>query len=172
MTDYRDHPYAFMIARPSVDSMRHRAEDWRKKGFKAEDRDIAGMFDRCGNVLELARMRFANLLDLIDEEAPLDVIAESCSYIEIDHALINQSWEAGQFLRDNGFDPYGGSVASSLEVVSDEFVHLAACVDSIMALADSTGSYDAIETVVRDALELPAPGSEHVVTHEAPRMLM
>jgi hypothetical protein len=172
MTNYRDHPYAFMIARPSVDSLRHRASDWRKKGFNAEDRDIAAMFDRCGNVLEFARMRFANLLDLITEEAPLDLIAESCSYIDIDHALINQAWEAGQFLRENDLDPYGGSVASSLEVVSDEFVHLASCIESIMALADSTGSYDAIETFVRDALDLPLVVSEYVATHEAPRMLM
>lgn len=172
MTDYRDHPYAFMIARPSVASLRHRADDWRRKGHQADGRDVAGLFDRCANILELAKMRFENLLTLIEEGAPVDIIAESCSYIEIDHALINQAWEAGQFLRESGSDPYGGSVASSLEVASDEFVHLAACVDSILDVASTTASYTAIEAFVRDALELPAEGAAPDPTHEAPRMLM
>lgn len=172
MTDYRDHPYAFMIARPSVDSLRHRAADWRKKGFDAEGRDIAGLFDRCGNVLEIARIRFANLLDLIERQESLEMIAESCSYIHIDHTLINQAWDAGQFLRESGMDPYGGSIASSLEVISDEFVHLANCIESIISLAETTGSYDAIEPFVRDALDLKTIGDEHMATHEAPRMLM
>jgi hypothetical protein len=172
MENYRDHPNAFLQSRPSVEGIRHRASDWRKKGFEADGVDVAGLLDRCGTVLMLARQRFEMVLDLIRSEEPLDVIVEFCSHVAIDHELINLAWVAGQSLRENGSDPYGGSVASTLEMASDEFVHLAYCVESVIQLVQTTESYDAIEAVVLDALDYPVNADRATPTHEAPRMLM
>lgn len=172
MENYRDHPLAFLLGRSSETTLRYRAEDWRRKGFQADGLDVAGLLDRCANTLMLARRRFETVLDLVREEAPLDLIVETCSRVEIDHELINLAWVAGQELRENGTDPYGGSVAATLEMASDEFVHLASCIDSVQALADSTGAYGAVEAVVLDALDLVDASPQHAPTHEAPRMLM
>ena len=173
METYRDHPLAFLNSRPSVEGLSGRAETWRKRNHKVENLDVVKVLDRAAYALMMAKIRFQGLLDLVEEEASIDVVAQSCRYIDIDLGLANEAFEAGQHLRRINADPYGGSTSASLEMFADEFEHLAHCVETVIALADSTQSYDALETVIKDALDIRPPNDpEFETAHEAPRTLM
>lgn len=170
MQTYRDHPLAFLCGRQSVEGLQYRAADWRKSGHQADGVDVASVFDRMAANMTVARMSFVNLRNLIAGQEHVDVIAASAGMIDVDYDLAMEAVDVAQHLRINGFDPYGGSVAATLEMGSEELMHLGACVENVIALADSVGSYDALESIVLDALDIKTGMLE--ATHEAPRSLM
>lgn len=170
MNTYRDHPLAFLCGRQSIEGLVRRAEDWRVKGHKAADIDVAVLFDRAASVIMSSRLSFESLRLQISRQDPVDVIADTCRRIPLDFDIAQEANFVGQRLRKEGLDPYGGSVAASLEMAADEIMHLGSCIENVIALSETVGSYDALEAIVLDALDISE--TDPVPTHEAPRTLM
>lgn len=169
MQTYRDHPLAFLCGRTSPTSLRRRAEDWRKKGHDAMGSDVAGIFDRAATNIENVRQSLVEVLELVWAGASLGLVARECGKIEVDSVSAGDAIQTAQFMRQNMLDPYGGSVCASLEQAWEELSLLGSSIESVITLAETTGSRDGIEAVLIDALdmaEVPA------ATHEAPRAFM
>jgi hypothetical protein len=169
METYRDHPLAFLCGRTSPSSLRRRAEDWRNKRHDAMGIDVAGIFDRAASSIDDVRQALAAVLALVRAEAPMAVISSECGRIEVDLAAAGEAIETAQFMRQNMLDPYGGSVCASLEQAWEELSLVGSSVESVITLAETTGSHAGIEGVLLEALDL---GRVAAATHEAPRAFM
>jgi hypothetical protein len=169
METYRDHPLAFLCGRTSPSTLRYRAENWRAKGHDAMGIDVAGIFDRSASNIESVRQSLADVLAMVRAEAPMGVISSQCGEIEVDVASAGEAIETAQFMRQNMLDPYGGSVCASLEQAWEELSLLESSVESVITLAETTGSHAGIESVLLEALDMVKVPE---ATHEAPRAYM
>ena len=168
MQTYRDHPLAFLCARPSVEGLRFRAADWRAKGHQADGMDVAGMFDHLVSTIERARRQIEGLLDRSGAYGQ-EGLAVSVGRIAIDGGLAEDAMGMARSLRTGMLDPYGGSVAASLEMAHEEILLLGDRLREMLDIANNGGSLEDIEALVLDALDrLP----ETAATHDAPRSRM
>lgn len=169
METYRDHPLAFLCGRTSPRSLQARATDWRKKNHDAMGIDVAGILERAASNITVVRASLSEVLDMAQSSAGMEMISESTRLIEVDFAVAAEALDTAQFMRDRMLDPYGGSVCATLEMAYEELTLIGHSIESIITLAEDSGSYSGIEAVVLDALDmLHLP----VATHEAPRGLM
>ena len=169
METYRDHPLAFLCGRTSPRTLEARASDWRRKSHDAMGIDVAGIFDRAAGNIRMMRASLSDLLDMTRAGADIDAIADAGRRMEVDFAVAAEALETAQFMRDRMLDPYGGSVCASLEMAYEELCLIGQSVESIIVLADGSESYDGIEAVILDAMDM---AEKPAVTHEAPRGLM
>lgn len=169
MYTYKDHPLAFLCARSSPNTLRYRAENWRKKKFEADGMDVAGLLDRTADHIVAFRSSLHEIMGMIEHETPLHKVKSALAAIEIDGELANEAMDTAQTMRVRMLDPYGGSVSATLEVACDEIRLVQNAVSSALEVSETTGLVSSIAPFIREALDMEEVPE---ATHEAPRYMM